>query len=82
MITVTFDRIREIAADVLQVPPGRITLQSSTKDIESWDSVHHLNLILALEQAFETQFEPDEIDQMISMDRVLSVLENKIDQRS
>ncbi len=58
------DRVRSIAADVLEVPLAQLTPDSSAETIESWDSVHHLNLVLALEQEFKIQFEPEEIDQL------------------
>jgi acyl carrier protein len=69
--------VRGIAADVLQVPARQITPQSSTETIGSWDSVHHLNLILALEQEFDTQFDPEDIDKMTSIERIVDVVANK-----
>jgi acyl carrier protein len=78
MSSPVFERVRGIAADVLKLPPNQITPQSSPETIEAWDSVQHLNLVLALEQEFGVQFEPEEIDQMSNVDRILSVLESKL----
>jgi len=77
-----FERVRGIAADVLQVPATQITLESSTESVETWDSVHHLNLVLALEQEFDLQFEPEEMDQMHSISHIVNVLENKLNHRA
>ena len=77
-----FERVRGIAADVLQVPAPQLTMESSTENVESWDSVHHLNLVLALEQEFDLQFEPEEMDQMHSISHIINVLENKLNRRS
>jgi acyl carrier protein len=77
-----FGRLCRIAADVLEVPQDRIRADSSTETVESWDSVHHLNLVLALEQEFNLQFEPEEIDEMNSIERILTVLENKLNHRT
>ena len=71
------DRIRGIAADVLEVPVAKISASSSPENIDSWDSVHHLNLVLALEQEFKLQFEPEEIDQMKDVQHVLDILAKK-----
>jgi acyl carrier protein len=71
------DRVRTIAADVLQVPASQISEQSSSQSISTLDSVHHLNLVLALEQEFNLQFEPEEIDQMNSIQQILAVLGSK-----
>jgi len=44
-----FDRVRDIAADVLQVDSASIGADSSPETIETWDSVQNLNLVLAVE---------------------------------
>ena len=77
MTSPLLDRVRNIAADVLQLPPSQISEQSSSQNITTWDSVHHLNLVLALEQEFNLQFEPEEIDQMNSIQQILAVLGGK-----
>ena len=72
------ERVRTIAADVLEVPTAQITPGSSPESIETWDSVHHLNLVLALEQDFNLQFEPEEIDQMKDIQHILDILGSKV----
>jgi acyl carrier protein len=58
----TLDRVRSVVAAVLKVPEQNLTPQSSPDDIESWDSMHHLQIILALEEEFSVHFDADEID--------------------
>ena len=77
MTSPVFERVRGIAADVLQVPETAITPESRPESIEGWDSVQHLNLVLALEEAFAVQFDPEEIDGMSSIDRIVSVIEGR-----
>jgi acyl carrier protein len=79
MTAPVLERVRSIAADVLKVPAGKITSESSTENVEGWDSVQHLNLVLALEQEFSVQFDPEEIDQMNSIGKVASILESKLE---
>lgn len=74
------DRVLRIAADVLEVPAASISLQSSPESIDTWDSVHHLNLVLALEQEFNLQFEPEEIDQMKDLQHIVDILGSKVTQ--
>ena len=74
------DRVRRVAADVLETSADKITLDSSPETIDTWDSVHHLNLVLALEQEFDLQFEPEEIDQMKDVRHVLEILGSKVQQ--
>jgi len=78
----TFERVRRIAADILEVPPAKITEFTSSENLETWDSVHHLNLILALEQEFQMQFEPEEIDEMSNVQQIVAVLGRKLQVQS
>jgi acyl carrier protein len=52
-------RLREILASVLEVPAEEIPGDASTDTIEAWDSLAHMNLILAVEDAFGVTI-PDE----------------------
>ena len=81
MSSSVFDRVQTIAADVLKVPAAEITPRSSPETVANWDSVQHLNLVLALEEEFALQFEPEEMDGMVGIDRILSVVEAKLQQQ-
>jgi acyl carrier protein len=73
----TFQQIRSIAADVLDLDPAKLTPASSPESIESWDSVQHLSLVLALEQKYDLQFEPSEIDSMKNLGAIADVVAGK-----
>lgn len=45
-------RLRAVMAAVLKVPAGEIGEGSSMDTIASWDSLQHMNLVLALEEEF------------------------------
>jgi len=72
------DRVRGIAADILQVPLAEVGPDSSPESIATWDSVHHLNLVLALEQEFNLQFEPEEIDQIGNVGQIVALVSRKV----
>jgi len=74
MSTVILDRVRSIAADILQVDDARLSAESSPESVESWDSVQNLNLMLALEQEFGLQFEPEEMDRMKNIGQIAAVV--------
>jgi acyl carrier protein len=46
-------------------------------NLENWDSMGHLMLILELEQTFETGFEPEEVEKMTSVSAIVAALESK-----
>jgi acyl carrier protein len=82
MTAALLSRVCGVVADVLHVSEGQITLESSPENVASWDSQRHLSLVLALEQMFGIQFEPDEIDRMIRVDRIVQVLESRLNQQA
>jgi acyl carrier protein len=57
-------RLREILTDVLDVDPGQITDDFSREDESAWDSMAHLRLITAVEQAFGIKFTMHEIEEI------------------
>jgi len=74
----TFDEIRSIASDILGVPAESLSASSSPDSIESWDSVQHLNLVLALEEKFGLQLSPEEIEQMKNLGETAKLIEAKL----
>jgi acyl carrier protein len=75
--TPLFDRVRDLAADVFSVHRERIRPESSPDDIENWDSLRHLNLVLALEQEFKIEFTPEEIEQLLSIELIVALVSEK-----
>jgi len=73
-----FEQVRAIASDILATPTERLSSESSPETVESWDSIQHLNLVLALEEKFNVQLSPEEIEQMSSIGQIARVLEGKV----
>jgi len=71
------NRVREIVSDVLQVDAGAVTPDSSPENVASWDSVQHLNLVLALEDEYGLQFLPEEMDQMKTVGEIAQLVAAK-----
>jgi acyl carrier protein len=67
-----------MASDIFGVPADKITPTSTPETIETWDSIQHLNLVLALEEKFEVQLSPEEIEQMKSIGDVIKLVEGKL----
>lgn len=74
----TFERVQAIASDIFGVPAGKITADSSPESIEKWDSMQHLNLVLAIEEKFGVQLAPEEIEEMRSIGVAAAVVEKKL----
>jgi len=59
-------QLRRVFADVFGIEAETVSEDDSPESIESWDSVAHLNLVLALEGEFKVRFEAEEIPELIS----------------
>jgi acyl carrier protein len=71
----TFEQVRNVASDIFGIPVERITVESSPETIENWDSMQHLNLVLAIEEKFGVQLDPEDIEQMKNIGAVAALVE-------
>ena len=71
------DQVRQIAADVFNEPLSNVTLESTPATLGNWDSLTHLNLVLALEQTFGCQIGEDESESLKSIADVVRLMEKK-----
>ena len=55
------DRVQEIFRDVLDNEDIVLSDETTADDIEEWDSLSHIQLIVAVEKAFHVKFTSKEI---------------------
>lgn len=68
------EKIFQIIGRILNVPPNEIDENSSPDTIKTWDSLAHMNLIIALEEELNVQFTDSQIIEMNSVGLILEVL--------
>jgi acyl carrier protein len=73
----TVEQIREIASHIFGVDAAVITTDSSPETVEGWDSERHLNLILAVEQHFDLEFVPEELEVMQDIESIALMVDRK-----
>jgi len=71
------DRIKNVMLAVFEIPVDQIKDNSSADTIESWDSLKHMNLVVALEEEFEIELTDDEIIEMMNYKLIIEVIKNK-----
>lgn len=69
------EQVIAIMARVFEMNIADFPSEINQNTIENWDSLRHLNFIVELEDAFDKSFEPEEISEMISIEKVLEMLE-------
>ena len=60
------DKIKIVMSAVFEVPFEEITENSSSDTIDTWDSLRHLNLILALEEEFDITIPDEEVGNLFN----------------
>ena len=71
-------RARVALARVLKVPPETIGENASQADLSDWDSVRHMNVVLALENEFNIQFADSELPSLTSLPLLVAAVENRL----
>jgi acyl carrier protein len=56
-----YSRLQEIFDNVF-MEQVKVTPMLSAKDVEEWDSVQHVSLVLAIEEAFGLRFRVGEVE--------------------
>jgi acyl carrier protein len=72
------DRIKDVMAAVFEMSIDEITDISSPDNIESWDSLKHMSLVVALEEEFCIQFTDEEILEIINYPLIKSIILEKL----
>jgi acyl carrier protein len=73
-----WNEVRGIAADIFEVDPQVLNTASSPDQVEKWDSIQHLNLVLALEGKYGIAFEPEEMEQMRNLGEIATLVGTKL----
>ncbi len=73
-----FEKLNEIFEDVLDLEETPIlTDETSANDIEEWDSLSHIQLVVAIEKAFGLKFTSQEIMTWKNVGEMVNTIENK-----
>jgi len=71
------NRIERAFSEVLGIPVEKINDNTSPENTPEWDSLQAMNLVVALEEAFDTRLSTKEIVSMRSVGLVRKVLKSK-----
>jgi acyl carrier protein len=67
-------RIKRVMAQIFGIDPAQIDDESSPDTIEKWDSMSHMNLVIALESEFGVELNEEQISEMITYRLVVLTL--------
>lgn len=75
----TLETVREIMIDVFDVDDDlEITSETSAEDIEEWDSLSYIRLIVAIERQMGIKFKNSEIEELKNVGELVAVIDGKL----
>jgi acyl carrier protein len=77
MSAILLPRLQRLLADLFALAEADITLATSAETVPAWDSLKHLQLMLMLEEEFHVQISPETMEQLTSVARIVSWLEEQ-----
>ncbi len=73
----SISKVQNIFQEIFEDPMLSIAPGMTAKDVVNWDSFNHINLILALEEAFNVRFTTAEMAQMSNVGELVVSLAKK-----
>jgi acyl carrier protein len=76
------DKLRSVVAAMLDLDPVSVGPTTSTDTVDQWDSVRHMNLIIALESAFDITIPDEDVATLTSYPIIKAVVEEQLSRAS
>ena len=68
------DKVREIIADITHNNVASVTAKSTSENLDGWDSVAQINIIVAIEEEFGVTFDPEDIHTLNSVEKIVNAV--------
>ena len=79
--TEVISQVRDILADVLDLPDLQVTEQTTAEDVEGWDSFNHINIVVAVESRFGIKFHTAEVEELRNVGDLVALIDKKLKAR-
>lgn len=73
-----YEELQEIFRDVFDDETIEINDATTAADIEEWDSLEQINLIMAIEKAFKVKFTIAEVGELQNVGEMVNAIVNKL----
>lgn len=77
-----FDKTQEIFRDIFDNDDLKIENSTNSIDIEDWDSLNHINLVVAIEKEFKIKFDFKELALLKDVGSMVDLMLRKINKNS
>lgn len=69
-----YETLNEIFRDIFDDDEIVVTPETNSDSIEDWDSLEHINLVVAIEKAFGLKFSMDEVTGMQNVGEMVEII--------
>ncbi len=73
-----FEKLDEVFQDVFDDEEIHVGETTTADDIEDWDSLEHINLIVAVEHAFQIKFSMGQVTKMKNVGEMADIILEKL----
>lgn len=73
-----FEGLNEVFRDVFDDEDITVNAETTSEDIEDWDSLEHINLIVAVEKKFGMKFSMGEVTTMKNVGEMAEIIKSRI----
>ena len=71
------EKLNQIFCEVYSVEESALNETFINTDVDTWDSIHQLSMVAAIEEAFDLLIDTEDVLEMISYDSVKNLLTSK-----
>ena len=72
-----FEKLQEIIADVLNVDPNEVTMETTFADDLGADSLDVFQIVMGIEEEFDIQIEAEEAEHIVSVEDAVETAVNR-----
>jgi len=72
------ENLKSVVAAMLEIEPASVGPDTSTDTVAHWDSVRHMNLVIALESAFDITIPDEDVANLTSYPIIRAVVEEQL----
>ena len=65
------EKVIQVLVNIFQVSPDKISTETTSDNVENWDSMNHINMILSLEQEFGISYDEEQAVSMLSVGEII-----------
>jgi acyl carrier protein len=74
--------LKQVLAEIFELDPSTIDGTTSIDNVELWDSLQHISMIVSVEQEFGVRFSEEQMAELLSYERLRSALASKLSLKS